>query len=45
VAAKAAGMRCIAVESSFPAATLLAAAPDGIRPSMADITLADLGLA
>ena len=43
-AAKAAGMRCVAVEHSFPASKLAPAAPDCIRPRFIDITLADLGL-
>lgn len=42
-AAKAAGMRCIAVEQTFPAAVLLPGAPDLVRRAVADITLADLG--
>ncbi len=41
-AAKAAGARCVAVESSFPAARLLAAGADLVRPNMAAISLADL---
>lgn len=44
VAAKAAGMRCVAVEHSFPAEELKPAAPDCIRRKIADITPADLGL-
>lgn len=44
-AGKAAGMRCVAVEQSFPAARLAAAHPDVIRPGIADITLADLCVA
>lgn len=44
-AAKAAGMRCVAVEQSFPAAVLLPAGPDVIRPALADVTAADLGVA
>jgi HAD superfamily hydrolase (TIGR01509 family) len=44
-AAKAAGMRCVAVESSFPAARLQTAGPDVIRPAIAEITLNDLGIA
>jgi HAD superfamily hydrolase (TIGR01509 family) len=44
-AAKAAGMRCVAVEQSFPATTLQAAAPDCIRAGIRDITLPDLGIA
>ena len=42
-AAKAAGMRCVAVEQSFPAEKLLAAAPDLIRKGIGEITLQDLG--
>ncbi|NLF19737.1 MAG: HAD-IA family hydrolase [Lentisphaerae bacterium] len=44
-AAKAAGMRCVAVEQSFPAAVLAPAGPDCIRPSVAAVRPADLGLA
>jgi beta-phosphoglucomutase-like phosphatase (HAD superfamily) len=43
-AAKAAGMRCVAVEQSFAASMLQAAAPDCIRPGVSRISLADLGL-
>ncbi len=43
-AAKTAGMRCVAVEHSFPAAVLEPAGPDVIRPALAEVTLADLGL-
>jgi len=43
-AAKAAGMRCVAVEQSFPAAVLQPASPDVIRPTLADVTGADLGV-
>jgi HAD superfamily hydrolase (TIGR01509 family) len=43
-AAKAAGMRCIAVEQSFPGAALRAAGPDLIRRGIADVSLADLGV-
>ena len=43
-AAKAAGMRCVAVEHSFPAAELRKAGPDCIRGSFQDISLSDLGL-
>jgi HAD superfamily hydrolase (TIGR01509 family) len=43
-AAKAAGMRCVAVEQIFPRAKLQEAAPDVIRAGLADITLSDLGL-
>ena len=41
-AAKAAGMRCVAVASSFPAAALHQA--DLVRPRIAEVTLADLGV-
>ena len=44
-AAKAAGMRCVAVEQSFPAAVLEPAGPDVIRASVATVRLADLGIA
>jgi HAD superfamily hydrolase (TIGR01509 family) len=40
VAAKAAGMRCVAVTSSFPADKLALA--DCVRPSIAEVTLADV---
>lgn len=40
-AAKAAGMRCVAVATTFPAALLAQA--DIVRASAADVTLADLG--
>jgi HAD superfamily hydrolase (TIGR01509 family) len=43
-AAKAAGMRCVAVEHSFPADQLLPACPDCVRPTLAAITLQDLGV-
>lgn len=43
-AAKAAGMRCVAVAQSFPAETLRPAGPDVVRNAVADITLADLGV-
>jgi HAD superfamily hydrolase (TIGR01509 family) len=43
-AAKSAGMRCVAVEQSFPAAVLAPAGPDVIRPGLAQISDADLGL-
>jgi beta-phosphoglucomutase-like phosphatase (HAD superfamily) len=39
-AAKAAGMRCVAVAQTFPAERLCAA--DVVRPSIADVTLTDL---
>ena len=41
-AAKAAGMRCVAVTTSFPAKELQAAGADLVRPGIADITPADL---
>ncbi|OGV72746.1 MAG: hypothetical protein A3K19_02915 [Lentisphaerae bacterium RIFOXYB12_FULL_65_16] len=43
-AAKAAGMRCVAVEQSFPADQLRTVGPDVIRHGIADIALADLGV-
>jgi HAD superfamily hydrolase (TIGR01509 family) len=43
-AAKAAGMRCVAVAQSFAASELQAAAPDCIRPNVGSISPADLGL-
>jgi HAD superfamily hydrolase (TIGR01509 family) len=43
-AAKAAGMRCVAVAQSFAASELRAAAPDCIRPDVGSILPADLGL-
>jgi HAD superfamily hydrolase (TIGR01509 family) len=43
-AAKAAGMRCVAVAQSFAASELHAASPDCIRPDFGKISLADLGL-
>jgi HAD superfamily hydrolase (TIGR01509 family) len=43
-AAKAAGMRCVAVEQSFAAALLQPAGPDVIRGTLAAIALADLGV-
>ncbi len=43
-AAKAAGMRCVAVAQSFEADALAAAGPDRVRPRIADVTLQDLGL-
>ncbi|MBN2452418.1 MAG: HAD-IA family hydrolase [Lentisphaeria bacterium] len=45
LAAKAAGMRCAAVEQSFPAPVLAAAGPDVIRPGVGDLSFEDLGLA
>ena len=44
-AAKAAGMRCVAVGQSFAAAVLAQAGPDVIRSSIAEILLPDLGIA
>ncbi len=44
-AAKAAAMRCVAVEQSFAAALLEPAGPDVIRQTLAAVTLADLGVA
>jgi len=44
-AAKAAGMRCVAVEQSLPAEKLLTARPDCVRKGIADISFEDLGLA
>lgn len=41
-AAKAAGMRCVAVESSFPANRLRAAGADVVRQAMADVRVDDL---
>jgi HAD superfamily hydrolase (TIGR01509 family) len=43
-AAKAAGMRCVAVGQSFPAAVLAQAGADVIRASLAEILLPDLGI-
>jgi len=43
-AAKAAGMRCVAVAQSFAAIELQAVSPDCIRPGVGSISLADLGL-
>jgi beta-phosphoglucomutase len=43
-AAKAAGMRCVAVEHSFPSTELIEAKPDRICHLFADITPADLGI-
>jgi beta-phosphoglucomutase-like phosphatase (HAD superfamily) len=43
-AAKAAGMRCVAVAQSFAASELQAALPDCIRRGVSNISLADLGL-
>lgn len=44
-AAKAAGMRCVAVATSFPEPALREAGADITRPALADVTLADLGTA
>ena len=41
-AAKAAGMRCVAVTTSFPEDMLLAAGADVVRPTIAEVTLDDL---
>jgi beta-phosphoglucomutase len=41
-AAKAAGMHCVAVATTFPAETLAAAGADLVRPAIAAITLDDL---
>ncbi len=43
-AAKAAGMRCVAVATSFPAETLVTAGADLVRTGIAEITLEDLAL-
>ncbi len=43
LAAKRAGMRCVAVATSFPAAALTAAGADAVRPTLAEVTPADLG--
>ena len=43
-AAKAAGMRCVAVAQSFAASELQTASPDCIRPNVGSISPADLGL-
>jgi len=44
-AAKAAGMRCVAVGQSFSPPSLVQAGPDVIRASVAEIHLSDLGIA
>ncbi|MEI8079739.1 MAG: HAD-IA family hydrolase [bacterium] len=44
-AARAAGMRCAAVATSFPAAQLLEAGAQVVRIRLAELTLADLGVA
>ncbi len=41
-AAKAAGMRCVAVATSFPHEELVAAGADVVRPAIADVSLNDL---
>ena len=41
VAAKAAGMRCVAVTTSFPREELVAAGADGVRDSLPELRLAD----
>ena len=43
-AAKAAGMRCIAVTTSFSAETLAAAGADVVRAEIGDLKLGDLGV-
>jgi HAD superfamily hydrolase (TIGR01509 family) len=43
-AAKAAGMRCVAVTTSFPAEELKAAGADIVRKAIADVTPLDLGM-
>jgi HAD superfamily hydrolase (TIGR01509 family) len=43
-AAKAAGMRCVAVTTSFPAELLLAAGANLVRMGIGEITLEDMGL-
>ena len=43
-AAKAAGMHCAAVATSFPAEALVEAGADLVRPTIAEITLEDLGV-
>lgn len=43
-AAKAAGMRCVAVATSFPESALREAGADMTRPALAEVTLADLGI-
>ena len=42
-AAKAAGMRCVAVTTSFPAEALVAAGADLVRAAIREVTLEDLG--
>jgi HAD superfamily hydrolase (TIGR01509 family) len=44
-AAKAAGMRCVAVATSFPAETLAAAGADIVKMEIAEVTLEDLEVA
>jgi beta-phosphoglucomutase len=43
-AAKAAGMRCVAVTTSFPADTLTAAGADVVKAAIEEITAVDLGV-
>ncbi len=43
-AAKAAGMRCVAVTTSFPAEALVAAGADVVKPAIGHVALDDLGL-
>ena len=43
-AAKAAGMRCVAVTTSFPAEVLVAAGADVVRAAIGEITPEDLGV-
>lgn len=43
-AAKAAGMRCVAVTTSFPATGLRDAGADLVRDAIAQVTLADVGI-
>ena len=43
-AAKAAGMRCVAVTTSLPAEDLKAAGADVVRVGIRDVTLDDLGI-
>ena len=44
-AAKAAGMRCVAVATSFPESALRAAGADATCPALAEVTACDLGIA
>ena len=43
-AAKAAGMRCVAVATSFPAESLAAVGADVVKAEIGKITMADLGV-